>query len=76
MVQERASRAILTTSDAIAVPEFTISDGVIRITDVSGRPHNVVIRDAATSTLDIAHLPTGTYVVTDGKASVVLCVGR
>ena len=76
MVQERASRAILTTSDAIAVPEFTISDGVIRITDISGRPHNVVIRDAATSTLDIAHLPAGTYVVTDGKASVVLCVGR
>ena len=76
MVQERASRAILTTSDAITVPEFTIYDGDIHITDISGRPHNVVIRDAATSTLDIAHLPAGTYVVTDGKASVVLCVGR
>ncbi|MBU3742009.1 MAG: hypothetical protein FGM24_06945 [Candidatus Kapabacteria bacterium] len=76
MVQERASRAILTASDVITVSELTVSDGSIRITDVTGRAYAVVIRDAATSALDIANLPAGTYVVTDGTSSIVLCVRR
>lgn len=66
-----SSRAIFAVDETIRLPMFQGS-AALSVYDISGNRGEIALIDFESMNVDLSHLPSGTYIITDGRKSIVV----